>query len=78
MTPELILPELCGGLWHTTHPDRFKRILMRWADCTAIAVRGSTRLTPFPLTLAFVAPTILASGYALPTDRPDDLSLSCD
>ena len=23
----LILPELCGGLWHITHPDRFKSIL---------------------------------------------------
>ncbi len=22
-----VLPELCGGLWHTTHPDRFKAIL---------------------------------------------------
>jgi hypothetical protein len=22
-----LLPELCGGLWHTTHPDRFKPIL---------------------------------------------------
>jgi hypothetical protein len=22
-----LLPELCGGLWHTTHPDRFKSIL---------------------------------------------------
>jgi len=24
---EAILPELVGGLWHTTHPDRFERIL---------------------------------------------------
>ncbi len=24
---KLILPELRGGLWHTTHPDRFKAIL---------------------------------------------------
>jgi len=22
-----VLRELCGGLWHTTHPDRFTRIL---------------------------------------------------
>jgi hypothetical protein len=27
MTTELILPELHGRLWHTTHPDRFKPIL---------------------------------------------------
>jgi hypothetical protein len=26
-----ILPELCGRLWHTTHPDRFKSILMSGA-----------------------------------------------
>jgi hypothetical protein len=24
---DVVLKELCGGLWHTTHPDRFKRIL---------------------------------------------------
>jgi hypothetical protein len=27
VTEDLILTELCGGLWHTTHPDRFDRIL---------------------------------------------------
>jgi len=27
MKRELILPELRGRLWHTTHPDRFKSIL---------------------------------------------------
>jgi hypothetical protein len=27
MKRALILPELRGGLWHTTHPDRFKSIL---------------------------------------------------
>lgn len=27
MTRELILSELLGRLWHTTHPDRFKAIL---------------------------------------------------
>src|SRR5437868_15110386 len=24
---ELVLKELLGGLWHTTHPDRFEQIL---------------------------------------------------
>lgn len=28
MTRELILPELYGRLWHTTHPDRFEGILI--------------------------------------------------
>lgn len=27
MTRELIMTELRGGLWHTTHPDRFENIL---------------------------------------------------
>jgi hypothetical protein len=27
MKRQLILPELRGGLWHTTHPDRFDSIL---------------------------------------------------
>ena len=27
LTRELILKELYGGLWHTTHPDRFAKIL---------------------------------------------------
>jgi hypothetical protein len=27
MLRELILKELVGGLWHTTHPDRFTKIL---------------------------------------------------
>jgi hypothetical protein len=27
MIRELVLKELAGGLWHTTHPDRFKKIL---------------------------------------------------
>ena len=27
MTGELVLKELVGGLWHTTHPDRFTKIL---------------------------------------------------
>jgi len=28
VTRDLILAELCGRLWHTTHPDRFKNILI--------------------------------------------------
>jgi hypothetical protein len=31
MKRDLILPELCGRLWHTTHPDRFKSILVSGA-----------------------------------------------
>jgi hypothetical protein len=31
MRRELILPELRGGLWHTTHPLRFKSILLSGA-----------------------------------------------
>lgn len=27
MTRELVLKKLMGGLWHTTHPDRFTQIL---------------------------------------------------
>ena len=27
VTRELVLKEIVGGLWHTTHPDRFSRIL---------------------------------------------------
>lgn len=27
MIRELVLKELAGGLWHTTHPDRFTKIL---------------------------------------------------
>lgn len=28
---ERVLQQLCGGLWHTTHPDRFKAILVSGA-----------------------------------------------
>jgi len=35
MMRERVLAELRGGLWHTTHPDRFKCIMETGAILTA-------------------------------------------
>ena len=60
---EWVLQELYGGLWHTTHPDRFEKILARGAilpepnipDCERWCTGGGSEHYPYARSLGGVS-----------------------